>query len=283
MSRQIVEQIEARKASDGDGVKLLRVFGGARPERFDPFLLMDEFGSEEASDYIGGFPPHPHRGFQTITYMLQGKMEHQDHMGNVGLLGDGDVQWMTAGKGVIHSEMPKQTEGKMRGFQVWLNLPAATKMQPANYEDVPEGKIPEFTAGATHVKALAGKSQVNDTTVEGYFDVPDTEAIYLDLHIPAGETATVEIPESHNTVVYVYEGVANIGDKGTPSKAQTLSRISGEGTLVINNAHDNVTKVILLAGIPIKESIAQHGPFVMNTMDEINQAIADYQAGTLTD
>ena len=281
MSRQIVEQIPARPAMDGDGVNLLRVFGGNRPERFDPFLLMDEFGSEEASDYIGGFPAHPHRGFETITYMLQGKMEHRDHMGNVGLLNDNGVQWMTAGKGVIHSEMPKQTEGKMRGFQVWLNLPAKNKLKPAHYEDVDPENIPHYEVEGSMVKALAGDLQIAGQSIKGYFQVPDTEAIYLDLHIAPGKTLTLDIPASHNTLFYVYEGRVTTGEAETPTRSQMFSRTEGDGELVLANPFGEEARVIVLAGIPIKEKIVQHGPFVMNSVDEINQAIVDYQNGAL--
>ena len=279
--RKVVEQIHARPASDGDGVKLFRVFGGAQPERFDPFLLMDEFGSEEASDYIGGFPPHPHRGFETITYMLQGKMEHQDHMGNVGLLNDGDVQWMTAGKGVIHSEMPKQTEGKMRGFQVWLNLPAKNKLTPAKYSDVKSEDIPIFNYNGGTVKALAGNTKVNNTDVKGYFDVPDTDAIYLDIEINPNETAKVATAENLNVVAYTYDGEILIDDK-VPASAKTLSRFGDGDHIFLQNFSDTPSRAIVLAGKPLKEPIAHYGPFVMNTHDEINQAIRDYQNGELT-
>lgn len=282
--RKVIEQIHARPASDGDGVKLKRVFGGAQPERFDPFLLMDEFGSESAEDYIGGFPPHPHRGFSTITYMLQGKMEHRDHMGNVGLLNDGDVQWMTAGKGVIHSEMPKQTQGKMRGFQVWLNLPGKSKLQKANYEDVPEGKLPLINIGdSVRGKAIAGKSRINGEDVTGYFDVVDTEAIYLDLHIQPKTELKIEIPDGHRALLYTYEGDVSIDDRAIPNPSQTLSVLSGDGEIVVKNEADEEARVVLLAGKPIEEPISQYGPFVMNNMDEINQAILDYREGVLTD
>ena len=283
MARQVIEQMNARPASDGAGVKLLRVFGGHRPERFDPFLLMDEFGSEEASDYIAGFPPHPHRGFETITYMLEGKMEHKDHMGNVGLINDSDVQWMTAGKGVIHSEMPKQTEGKMRGMQVWLNLPAKNKMTPAKYEDVSGEKIPLYDLNGISVKAIAGKVEINGEHISGYFDVPDTHALYLDIQVTAGKKAEIHIPQNHNVLLYVYDGQAQLGGEKTLARAQTLSRLTGEGALSIQNSEAETARLILLSGIPLKEPIAQHGPFVMNTVDEINQAIRDYQAGVLTD
>lgn len=284
MSQQkVIEQLRANPASDGDGVKLLRVFGGQQPQRFDPFLMMDEFGSEEADDYIGGFPPHPHRGFETITYMLQGKMEHRDHMQNVGLLNDGDVQWMTAGKGVIHSEMPKQTEGKMRGFQVWLNLPAKNKLTPARYADVPAKQIPQYKVGDLNVKAIAGKASVNQTEVEGYFSVEDTEPVFLDVEIPAGKTAEIQLPTQLNTLLYTYDGEVHLGGAKTPSASKTLSRLDGNGTLSIHNAGDETARVVLLAGKPLKEPIVQYGPFVMNSPQEIDQAIQDYRAGVLTD
>jgi len=283
-TRKVVEQLRARPASDGAGVKLLRVFSGPGPERFDPFLMLDEFGSEEASDYIAGFPPHPHRGFETITYMLQGKMEHRDHMGNVGLLNDGDVQWMTAGKGVIHSEMPKQTEGKMRGFQLWLNLPSHSKMQPAHYADIAADNIPEYELQGLRIKAIAGALDVDGEAIKGYFDVPDTEALYLDLHLDPGRELSVALPEQQNVLVYVYEGEVVIGADATPARAQTISRLDrGERVQLANKASDKQARVLLLAGTPLKEPIVQYGPFVMNTTAEIEQAMSDYRAGTLTD
>ncbi len=281
-TRKVIEQIKARPSSDGNGVKLLRVFGGAGPERFDPFLLLDEFGSERADDYIGGFPPHPHRGFSTITYMLEGKMEHTDHMDNVGLLEDGGVQWMTAGKGVIHSEMPKQTEGKMHGFQLWLNLPAANKMQTANYEDVPAEKLPNYTIGAIHVTAIAGEATINGDAVQGYFQVADTLPIYLDIHIPAGEDVTLALNDSLNALLYTYDGSVVIGDDETVSSAQTLSRLDRNGNVYLSNTGKETARLIFLAGQALEENVVQYGPFVMNTMEEIDQALQDYRAGTLT-
>jgi len=282
-SLHVKEQLRSRPASDGDGVRLMRVFGGHQAERFDPFLMMDEFGSDQASDYIGGFPPHPHRGFETITYMLQGKMEHRDHMGNVGLLNDGDVQWMTAGKGVIHSEMPKQTEGKMRGFQVWLNLPAEKKMAPARYEDVPGEGIPSYQLQGVMVKAIAGKTKIKDQGISGYFDVPDTEALYLDLHLNPDAETSVMLNNNHRAMVYTYDGNVTIGSERAEARAGTMSRLQGQGELTIHNNSPEVSRVIILAGKPLNEPIVQHGPFVMNTTEEIDQAIRDYQQGVLTD
>lgn len=280
--KKVVEQMKARPASDGDGVKLLRVFGGAAPERFDPFLMLDEFGSEEASDYIGGFPPHPHRGFETVTYMLQGKMEHRDHMGNIGLLNDGDVQWMTAGSGIIHSEMPKQTEGKMHGFQLWVNLPAAKKMTAAHYNDVAGELIPISTYDFGQVKAIAGETEINGATVKGYFAVPDTEALYLDVYLQPEQEVRLPIKAGLNTLVYVYDGKASLGEDNTAAPAQTLSRFAGEGELLIKNIHTEETRLLVLAGKPLHEPIVQYGPFVMNTREQIDQAINDYQSGVLT-
>ena len=282
-TRNVIEQMPARPASDGDGVKLLRVFGGPKPERFDPFLLLDEFGSESADDYIGGFPPHPHRGFSTVTYMLQGKMEHRDHMENVGLLGDGDVQWMTAGSGVIHSEMPKQTEGKMRGFQLWLNLPAEKKMQVASYEDVHHSKIPTYTFDSFCIKALSGKSAINGQEVKGYFNIDDTNALYFDIEINANAEINIPIEDDYTVLAYVYEGAVGLGETQTSAQTQVISRMNTEGTLKVKNLNNDTSRFLVLAGKPLHEPIAQHGPFVMNTPDEIEQAIHDYRNGTLVE
>ena len=282
MSRSIVEKLVARPSSDGDGVKLLRVFGGSRPQRFDPFLLMDEFGSDEAADYIGGFPPHPHRGFETITYMLQGKMEHQDHIGNVGLLNDGDVQWMTAGKGIIHSEMPKQTEGKMRGFQLWLNLAADEKLKPASYQDIDGSTLPVAETGAASFKFIAGAVTIDGVAYKGAIDSGKTEAVLADVELNPGQSIQLAVAEGHNVMLYGYEGELSIGTQQTPLHAHELARLSEQGDVLINNAGDSSAKLMVIAGKPLAEPIAQYGPFVMNTMDEINQALADYREGTLT-
>lgn len=287
-ARQVVEQLVARSASDGDGVNLLRVFGGGRhgetqPERFDPFLLMDEFGSNRADDYIGGFPPHPHRGFATLTYMLQGKMEHRDHMGNVGLLSDGGVQWMVAGRGVIHSEMPQQTSGKMRGFQLWLNLPASKKMQPAAYEDVAPNNIPNYELPSAEIKAIAGKAQLAGQTIEGYLSIEDTHVLLLDVMLKPHEKVSIPVAPDHNALVYVYEGKATLGATAVMAKERTLSRFDQQGDVLLENPSSQSSRLMLLAGRPINEPVVQHGPFVMNTEAEIRQAMQDYQAGTLVD
>lgn len=281
-SRKVIEQIKARAASDGDGVKLKRVFGGPRPERFDPFLMLDEFGSEEASDYIGGFPPHPHRGFETVTYMLQGKMEHRDHMDNIGLLNDGDIQWMTAGRGIIHSEMPKQTEGRMRGFQLWVNLPAARKMTQAKYQDISGKNIPRYELPFGRVKAIAGHTAINGHPIEGFFTVEDTDALYLDIHLLANSEISISVADGFTTLVYAYDGEIELSNEKIASPPQTLTRFSGDGDVLIANQTNDTAKVLLLAGKPLKEPIAQYGPFVMNTPEEVEKAIQDYQAGVLT-
>jgi redox-sensitive bicupin YhaK (pirin superfamily) len=307
--RKVTETIKARPTSDGDGVKLLRVFGGVKPERFDPFLMLDEFGSVEAFDYLGGFPAHPHRGFETVTYMLEGKMEHQDHMGNVGLLSDGGVQWMSAAGGVIHSEMPKQTEGRMRGFQLWVNLPAIKKMEPASYEDVRAEELPVYHLEAARIKAIAGKTIVNDVEIVGRFTQVATSPVYLDVLLHAGQSVTIPVTQSQTVLVYVYEGEVTVGDTSTKLGAQHLARLTDGDSLLLQNPLQEAapaqqlsplkatsqhspqrslqqssqveTRLLVLAAEPLREPIVQYGPFVMNSAAEIEQALSDYRSGTL--
>ncbi|HLT63021.1 MAG TPA: pirin family protein [Pseudohongiella sp.] len=282
-TKTIEEILVGRPSSDGDGVRLLRVFGGSGdPARFDPFLMMDEFGSNDPGDYIGGFPPHPHRGFETITYMLEGRMEHQDHMGNVGNLKNGDVQWMTAGAGIIHSEMPKQTEGRMRGFQVWLNLPARTKMQKPAYQDIPSASIPVQQVGNISAKLIAGKAVLDGQPVEGLVSRPDTEPLYLDLVFSdAGIASTLSLAADNTTLLYVYEGSVAVGDAATVVRRGQLARLqrAGDSVKLVPQAAD--TRLVVLAGRPLHEPIVQYGPFVMNTREEIEQALTDYRRGQL--
>lgn len=282
-SKSVEEIVVARPSSDGDGVKLMRVFGGAGdPSRFDPFLMMDEFGSYDANDYIGGFPPHPHRGFETITYMLEGRMEHQDHMGNVGDLKNGDVQWMTAGAGIIHSEMPKQTEGRMRGFQVWLNLPSHSKMQKPAYKDIPSATIPVVPLEGVTAKVIAGAATLNGRALDGLVKRPDTQPVYLDLVFDtAGKTSELELAAEHTTLLYVYEGSVAVGDQGSLVKQGQLARLQRSGSCIRLVPQNNNTRVVILAGKPLREPIVQYGPFVMNTRQEIEQALQDYQRGVL--
>ena len=283
IERKVVEIIPAQASSDGAGVKLLRVFGGQRPERFDPFILLDEFGSSEPDDYLAGFPPHPHRGFETVTYMLQGKMEHRDHMENVGLLSDGDVQWMTAGSGVIHSEMPKQTEGKMRGFQLWVNLPAEHKMTPARYQDVPAKNIPVYEQDGVFIKAIAGQAQVNGSAVKGYFTEALAQPTYLDIHAEAGQSVNIPVAPENTLLVYVYEGELALGENQQAVKAQQLARLMEGDLLAAKNISKSQTRFLVLSAKPLQEPIKQYGPFVMNTQQQIEQALQDYRAGVLTD
>lgn len=278
-ARRVQEMLVARPTSDGDGVRLMRVFGGQDLSRFDPFLMLDEFGSQSASDYIGGFPSHPHRGFETVTYMLDGHMQHRDHMGNVGELRNGDVQWMTAGSGVIHSEMPQQKEGRMRGFQLWLNLAAKDKMQPASYSDVPAADIPVLPRPNGHIKAIAGEVQGSLGPVRGHITRPVTEPLYLDIVVDKGAYAeSFAVPEGDTVLVYVYEGSALVG--GTRVEKSRMVRLSRQGAVEI--AAEGPAKLLLIAGRPLREPIVHYGPFVMNTREEIEQALTDYRNGTLT-
>ena len=277
--RKIEEVLVAQSASDGDGVRLKRVFGGGNLARFDPFLMLDEFGSNDPGDYIGGFPSHPHRGFETVTYMLEGHMEHRDHMGNVGQLMAGDVQWMKAGSGVIHSEMPKQVEGRMRGFQLWVNLPASEKMTPASYTELAAASIPHYEIGGIHVKAIAGGLTLNGVSVSGPIAGLATEPGYLDIAVGPAQALLVDVPEGHTALVYVYEGALQIGSDSYSIKAGNLARLSLTGELVIETDAD--TRLLVISGKPIGEPIVQRGPFVMNTAEEIHQAIRDYTDGKL--
>ena len=277
--RKIEEVLVAQSASDGDGVRLKRVFGCGNLARFDPFLMLDEFGSDDPGDYIGGFPSHPHRGFETVTYMLEGHMEHRDHMGNVGQLMAGDVQWMKAGSGVIHSEMPKQVEGRMRGFQLWVNLPASEKMTPASYTELAAASIPQYEIDGIHVKAIAGGLTLNGVSVSGPIAGLATEPGYLDIAVGPAQALLVDVPEGHTALVYVYEGALQIGSDSYSIKAGSLARLSLTGELVIETDAD--TRLLVISGKPIGEPIVQRGPFVMNTADEIHQAIRDYTDGKL--
>ena len=277
--RQIEEVMTGQPTSDGAGVKLTRVFGGHDLARFDPFLMLDEFGSEEAADYIGGFPPHPHRGFETVTYMLEGYMEHRDHMNNVGQLGPGDVQWMKAGSGVIHSEMPRQEEGRMRGFQLWVNLPAREKMTPASYQDIAAAEIPAYAVGNTAIKAIAGALAVNGNEVTGKVTGLSTEPGYLDIQFNGSDSISIQIPDGHTALLYIYEGSARAGVSDYVLQRGRFARLSRQGELQLHG--EEGTRLLLITGKPIGEPIAHRGPFVMNTEQEITQAIHDYSSGRL--
>jgi len=269
--------VRGRPTSDGAGVKLNRVIGGHALPDLDPFLMLDEFRSEQGADYMAGFPDHPHRGFETVTYMLAGRMRHGDNQGNTGLLRPGSVQWMTAGRGIIHSEMPEQEDGLMWGFQLWVNLPAKDKMTKPRYQDIEPDAIPvvKTPEGAT-VRVLVGK--VGDAT--GPVTGVVTEPTYLDIAVPAGARFEHALPLEHNAFVYVFEGTLTVG---AGAKAETVRRgelaALGQGKRVVLSAGTEAGRAILVAGRPLKEPVAKYGPFVMNTDKEIVQAIQDYQAG----
>ena len=273
MNRNIEQLIEGVLTSDGAGVKLTRVLTGQLQKRLDPFLMLDAFGSDVPDEYIAGFPDHPHRGFETVTYMLAGKMRHRDNAGNEGLLGNGDVQWMTAGRGLIHSEMPEQEHGTMEGFQLWLNLPASRKMIAPWYQDIQSSEIPEYiTPAGVTVRVIAGTSN----GVSGAIIRPDTEPLYLDIHLPAGATFETAVPDTHNAFLYVYRGAVTVG--ATQVDSRRMGILSNTGDCVTLTATDN-TRLILIAGRPLNEPIVQYGPFVMNTQEEIHQALDDYRNG----
>jgi quercetin 2,3-dioxygenase len=273
---RLVERVIAgQPTSDGAGVKLTRVLSQPLQRRLDPFLMLDAFGTDNPDDYIAGFPDHPHRGFETVTYMIAGQMRHRDSAGHEGLLSDGGVQWMTAGHGVIHSELPEQKDGRMEGFQLWLNLPAKDKLRAPWYRDIQHAEIPEFTTGeGVKVRVIAGHSH----GVEGAMQREVTEPFYLDVEIPAGASFTQALPPSHNAFVYVYRGGVRIGDTQVPvQRMAILANGDGADGVVLTAAA--ASRVLLIAGKPLDEPIAQYGPFVMNTEAEIQQAVRDYQAG----
>jgi hypothetical protein len=280
-TRNLQAVIESVAASDGAGVKLRRSLGSGPRLRFDPFLMLDEFFSDDPSDYLAGFPSHPHRGFETVTYMLEGHMRHEDVLGNRGDIGPGDVQWMTAGRGVIHSEMPQQSEGRMRGFQLWINLPAREKMKPAAYRGIPSRQIPTVAlAGGGEARVIAGTLRQGDVAESGPIGGLSTEPLYFDVRLPPGASARVPTPATHNVFLYVYEGDAVVGADARPLPFRAAGLLA-PGDEVAIRAGGNGVKALLLAGRPIGEPVVQYGPFVMNTPGEIQQAIIDYQRGTL--
>ncbi len=288
-SRTVERIVRGQATSDGDGVKLTRVLTQPLQQRLDPYLMLDAFGSDVASDYIGGFPSHPHRGFETVTIMLEGRMRHQDSVGNVGLLEPGSVQWMTAGRGIIHSEMPEQQEGRMAGFQLWVNLAARDKMIAPTYRDVSPSDVPLLALpGGVSVRVIAGEA----LGVAGAVSRPTTEPLVLDITLPPGTSIDVPVPAGHNAFVYAFGGAAlNVGAALGESRP---TRVDSERMAILANdaqadgvrlaaagALDEIARVLLVAGRPLHEPIAQHGPFVMNTALELRQAMADFQSGGL--
>ncbi|MGJ0486427.1 MAG: pirin family protein [Methylomicrobium sp.] len=282
-TRTLKQTISAIPTSDGGGVKLLRSLGQSQNARLDPFLMLDEFSSMNADDYIAGFPDHPHRGFETVTYMLDGHMLHQDHLGHRGDLKPGSVQWMTAGRGIIHSEMPQQESGRMRGFQLWINLPAAEKMKPAAYQDIQPQDIPLLDLqGGGQIKIIAGTAQINEQAIAGPIQGLSTEPLFLDVRLPAGGLFAHPIAQGHNAFVYLYEGSAEIGSS-TESRLLVPHAVGvlSDGDRLEVHAGKEAAAFLVLAARPLREPIVQYGPFVMNTRDEIEQAIADYRNGQL--
>jgi redox-sensitive bicupin YhaK (pirin superfamily) len=273
-----VEQVHVgQPATDGAGVRMTRVIATPELDHFDPFLLLDEFRSDDPNDYIAGFPDHPHRGFETVTYMLAGAMKHGDNKGNTGLLGPGSVQWMTAGRGIVHSEMPQQEDGLMWGFQLWVNLPAKLKMVEPRYQDIPADHVPETAVGENVVvRVIAG--ELND--VSGPVSGVATEPFYFDVRCGGPAAVRLPTPESHNVFLYPYEGNISVGgEEGTPVRRGEIA-LMGPG-ISVSVTSDMAARFILVGGKPLSEPVARYGPFVMNTADEIKQAIMDFQAGRL--
>ena len=273
--RRIERLISGQPTSDGAGVKLTRVLTNDLQQRLDPFLMLDAFGSDQADDYIAGFPDHPHRGFETVTYMIAGRMRHRDSAGNEGLLENGGVQWMTAGRGVIDSELPEQEEGLMEGFQLWLNLPGARKMQAPWYRDFKAPELPRLrTAEGAEVTVIAGQSAGTAGAVQREV----TEPLYLDIHLPAGAHFEQALPASHNAFIYVYRGQVQLGGQTVPvQKMAILANDAGSDGVRLQADQDS--RLLLIAGRPLREPIVQYGPFVMNTKQEIYQAVTDFQSG----
>jgi redox-sensitive bicupin YhaK (pirin superfamily) len=277
--RRVHRVVTGRPASDGAGVRLNRMIGTPELDNVDPFLLLDEFKSDRADDYIAGFPDHPHRGFETVTYMLAGAMQHRDHAGNQGELVAGSVQWMTAGRGIVHSEMPRQRDGLMWGFQLWVNLPASDKMTAPRYQDIAPAKVPEVQLGpGGRARVLAGEAGGVRGPVEGIV----TQPLYLDVRMQAGARVAHDLPEDHTAFAYVYEGGATFGSPVNEPREVAAGQLAvlGPGQRLTVASGDAGAHYLLLAARPLREPIARYGPFVMNTREQIEQAVQDYRRGT---
>ncbi len=274
--REVVQIVRGRPTSDGAGVKLTRVIGQPGLDMLDPFLMLDEFRSDSSGDYIAGFPSHPHRGFETVTYMLAGRMRHGDNQGNSGLLTAGSVQWMTAGRGIVHSEMPEQEEGLMQGFQLWVNLPAKDKMTAPRYQDIAPERIPEVQlAPGAKARVLVGEQ----AGVRGPVEDIATDPLYLDLHLDAGAQADIDLPATHNAFVYVYEGQAKVGGGASSELVRGDLGVLAKGGRLHVATENIAARLIVVAGRPLNEPVARYGPFVMNTQQQIVQAVEDFRAG----
>jgi len=277
LPRRVERLVAGQPTSDGAGVKLDRVLTQSLQRRLDPFLMLDAFHSDNPDDYLAGFPDHPHRGFETVTFMIEGRMRHRDSAGNEGLIEGGGVQWMTAGRGVIHSELPEQRDGLMEGFQLWLNLPAGDKMRPPWYRDFSAADLPIFTTDSgVRVVVIAGRSH----GIDGAVVRAGTEPLYLDLEMPAGSLFTQSLPASRNAFVYVYRGAIEIEGTTVPAGRMAILANAADADGVTMRATHNA-RLLLIAGEPLREPIVQYGPFVMNTTDQIRQAVADFQSGRL--
>ena len=272
-ARSVERVIVGRQVTDGAGVRIVRILTQDLQRRLDPFLMLDIFRSDNPDDYIAGFPDHPHRGFETVTYMIDGRMRHRDSAGHQGLLENGGIQWMVAGSGIIHSEMPEQEQGRMEGFQLWLNLPAESKMTAPWYRDVQTGAIPEVvTASGTRVRVIAG----DYAGIQGAVSRPQTEPLYLDLHLPAGASLEVPVAADRNAFMVVYRG--SVWSAGQEILERQMVVLGNDGDGVVLTAQQP-SRAILVAGKPLGEPIAQYGPFVMNTEAELRAAARDYQEG----
>jgi redox-sensitive bicupin YhaK (pirin superfamily) len=276
-ARQVLRVLTGQPTSDGAGVKLTRVIGTQAVPDLDPFLMLDEFRSDDPAAYLAGFPDHPHRGFETVTYMLAGRMRHEDNKGNKGLLGPGSVQWMTAARGIVHSEMPEQQDGLMQGFQLWINLPAREKMSEPRYKDIAAEDVPVASAGeGVKVKVIAGRYG----DVRGPVAPEATAPLFLDIELAAGASFQTTLPGDHNAFTYVFEGEAAVGPAGSERNlARGQIGLLSSGTSFEAKAGAKPARLLLLAGRPLKEPVAKYGPFVMNTTAELHQAVADFQAG----
>jgi redox-sensitive bicupin YhaK (pirin superfamily) len=283
LTRTLQRVITSIPTSDGGGVKLRRSLGQTSELRLDPFLMLDEFSSVNADDYIAGFPDHPHRGFETVTYMLDGHMLHQDHLGNHGDLKSGGAQWMTAGHGIIHSEMPQQESGRLHGFQLWINLPAREKMKPAAYRDIRPEEIPALNLpDGGLIKIISGAAEIDGKTTPGPIQGISTAPLFLDVQLPAGAHFTHPIVQGHNAFVYLYEGRISIGPLAEQCALEPQAvGVLSEGDCIEVNTGDEGASFLVLAARPLREPVVQYGPFVMNTRAEIEQAIADYRNGQL--
>ena len=282
-ARGVERLITGQPTTDGAGVKLTRVLTHELQRRLDPFLMLDNFASDDPGDYIGGFPDHPHRGFETVTYMIAGRMRHRDSAGHEGLLQNGGVQWMTAGRGLIHSEMPEQEQGVMEGFQLWLNLPGRDKMCPPWYRDIQSAEIPEFTTpeGVT-VRVIAGHSHGIAGAMARPADAYPTEPLYLDLHFPPGGARFAQpLPAGHNAFVYTYRGSLDVAGTAVPHLRMAILENRGDGAVLQGLPGETPARALLIAGRPLNEPIAQYGPFVMNTREQLMQAVEDFQNGRL--